>query len=256
MKAFLATLIALVATPVLASGPIFVDLTYPYDQSTIYWPTAPGFDGEVVFDGTTEAGYEYEAHTVGSAEQGGAPRDAPVHFAEGKHTADEVPLSRLIGPAVVVDVTEQAAANRDYQVSVQDFVAWEAENGRLPDSIIVLIRTGYGKFWPDREKYMGTAERGEEAVAKLHFPGLHPDTAQWLVENRDIHSIGLDTPSIDYGQSKEFESHRILFEQNIPAFENLANLDILPNKGFDVIALPMKIAGGSGGPLRIVAVVP
>ena len=103
---------------------------------------------------------------------------------------------------------------------------------------------------------MGTAERGEEAVAKLHFPGLHPDAAQWLVENRVIHSIGLDTPSIDYGQSKGFESHRILFEKNIPAFENLANLSILPDKGFDVIALPMKIAGGSGGPLRIVAVVP
>ena len=256
MKAFLATLIALVATPVLASGPIFVDLTYPYDQSTIYWPTAPGFELEVDFKGTTEAGYHYEANTFRSAEHGGTHLDAPVHFAEGKHTADEVPLSRLIGPAVVVDVTEQAAANRDYQVSVQDFVAWEAENGRLPDSIIVLIRTGYGKFWPDREKYMGTAERGEEAVAKLHFPGLHPDAAQWLVENRIIHSIGLDTPSIDCGQSKGFESHRILFEQNIPAFENLANLDILPDKGFDVIALPMKIAGGSGGPLRIVAVVP
>jgi kynurenine formamidase len=256
MRAFIATLIVLAATPALADNPIFVDLTYPYDESTIYWPTASGFELEVDFKGATDAGYYYEANSFRSAEHGGTHLDAPVHFAEGKHTADEVPLSRLIGPAVVVDVSEQAAADRDYQVSVQDFEAWEAENGQLPDSIIILIRTGYGKFWPDREKYMGTAERGADAVAKLHFPGLHPDAARWLVENRDVHSIGLDTPSIDYGQSTGFDSHRILFEQNIPAFENLANLDILPVKGFDVIALPMKIAGGSGGPLRIVAALP
>jgi len=256
MRGFLITLILLTVTPILADNQIFVDLTYPYDGSTIYWPTASGFELEVDFKGITDAGFYYEANTFRSAEHGGTHLDAPVHFAEGRHTADEIPLSRLIGPAVVVDVSEQAAADRDYQVSVKDFEAWEAQNGQLPDSIIILIRTGYGKFWPDREAYMGTAERGADAVAKLHFPGLHPDAARWLVENRSIHSIGLDTPSIDFGQSTGFESHRVLFEQNIPAFENLANLDVLPDKGFDVIALPMKIAGGSGGPLRIVAVVP
>ena len=100
---------------------------------------------------------------------------------------------------------------------------------------------------------MGTDERGPAAVAKLHFPGLHPDAARWLVANRQINAIGLDTPSIDYGQSTLFESHRILFEKNIPAFENVANLDQLPVKGFTVIALPMKIKGGSGGPVRIIA---
>ena len=139
---------------------------------------------------------------------------------------------------------------------MEDFESWEADHGKLPDDIIVLIHTGFGRFWPDREAYMGTAERGAGAVAKLHFPGLHPDTAHWLVENRSIHSIGLDTPSIDFGQSTGFKAHRILMEQNIPAFENVANLDQLPAKGFEVIALPMKISGGSGGPLRIVARVP
>jgi kynurenine formamidase len=154
----------------------------------------------------------------------------------------------------MVDVSEAAARDRDYRVSVADFQAWEAEHGMLPRGIIVLLRTGFSKYWPDREAYMGTAERGAEAVPLLHFPGLHPDAARWLVKNRDIHAIGLDTPSIDYGQSSGFESHRILFDANIPAFENLANLESLPQAGFEVIALPMKIRGGSGGPLRIVAV--
>jgi len=154
---------------------------------------------------------------------------------------------------VIVDVTNQAAANPDYLVSVADFQNWERRNGRIKPGTIVLLRTGFGKFYPDRKKYMGTDERGAEAVAKLHFPGLDPAAARWLTQNRSIKAIGLDTPSIDYGQSTLFESHRILFEANIPAFENVANLDQLPVKGFNVIALPMKIKGGSGGPLRIVA---
>ncbi len=103
---------------------------------------------------------------------------------------------------------------------------------------------------------MGTDERGPEAVAKLHFPGLDPEAAGWLVASRTIKSIGLDTPSIDFGQSTHFESHQALFAAEIPAFENLANLERLPESGFGIIALPMKIAGGSGGPLRIVAIVP
>jgi kynurenine formamidase len=141
-------------------------------------------------------------------------------------------------------------------VTTADIEAWEAEHGRTVDDLIVLLRTGFGRFWPDRVRYMGTDERGAEAVAKLHFPGLDPEAARWLVENRSIKAIGLDTPSIDYGQSTLFESHQVLFADNIPAFENVAGLDELPAEGFYVISLPMKIAGGSGGPLRIIALVP
>jgi kynurenine formamidase len=93
-------------------------------------------------------------------------------------------------------------------------------------------------------------------VPKLHFPGLHPDAALWLAENRHIKAIGLDTASIDFGQSTLFESHRRLYERNIPAFENLMSLDALPAKGATIYALPMKIKGGSGGPLRAIAVLP
>ncbi|MEQ8763631.1 MAG: cyclase family protein [Planctomycetota bacterium] len=233
----------------------WIDLTHAFDESTVYWPTADGFELTIDSQGMTEKGFWYEANSFRSAEHGGTHLDAPVHFAEGKETVDEIPLGHLIGPGVVVDVEEACSSDRDYQVTVQDFEAFEARHGELPAGSIVLLRTGFARHWPDREKYMGTAERGAEAVTKLHFPGLHPDAARWLLANRDIHAIGLDTPSIDFGQSTLFESHQILFAENVPAFENVAHLDQLPAQGFLVVALPMKIRDGSGGPLRIVAFV-
>lgn len=236
------------------SGKI-IDLSYAYDSTTIYWPTEKGFVFEKGFEGVTTAGYFYTANRFWTPEHGGTHIDAPIHFAQGKNTVDQIPIDQLIGSGIVIDVSEQCASDRDYLVSVEDFHNWEMKHGKIPDGTIVLLRTGFGKFWPDRVHYMGTAERGDSAVKKLHFPGLHPDAAKWLVENRKIKAIGLDTPSIDYGQSTLFETHVELYSHNIPAFENVANLDQLPEKGFTVIALPMKIKGGSGGPLRIIAIV-
>jgi kynurenine formamidase len=238
---------------VFPSGTV-VDLSYSFDSETVYWPTAETFHLEKDFEGITEKGYYYSAYKYSAAEHGGTHIDAPVHFAKGRNTLDEIPLEQLLGPAIVVDVTRQCATNPDYQVTSENFQNWEKQNGRIPAGTIVLLRTGFGKYYPDRKSYMGTDERGAAAVAKLHFPGLHPDAARWLTQNRAIKAIGLDTASIDYGQSTLFESHRTLFDKNIPAFENVANLDKLPIKGFSVIALPMKIKGGSGGPLRIVAI--
>ena len=232
----------------------YVDLTYSFDASTVFWPTAEGFELEVLSAETTEAGFYYAANQFSLAEHGGTHLDAPVHFSEGKQTADEIPLERLIGPAILVDVTEQCSLDRDYQVTADDFMAAEKAAGLGLDDKIVLIRTGFGRYWPDREKYMGTAERGPQAVPKLHFPGIDPAAARWLVAERNVKAIGIDTPSLDYGQSTLFETHVTLFTDNIPGFENVANLDQLPLSGFTVIALPMKIKGGSGGPLRIVAV--
>ena len=239
--------------PALPGGRI-IDLSHAFDSSTVYWPTAEGFKLETDFEGMTDKGYFYSAYRYSAAEHGGTHLDSPVHFAKGRHTVDQIPLDRLIGPAVVIDVTKQCANNPDYQVSIADLQDWERKNGRLATGVIVLLRTGFGKHYPDRKKYLGTDERGADAVPKLHFPGLDPEAARWLTQNRSIKAIGLDTASIDRGQSTLFESHRILFDKNIPAFENVANLDQLPVKNFSVIALPMKIKGGSGGPLRIVAI--
>jgi kynurenine formamidase len=230
-----------------------VDLTYAFDADSVYWPTAEQFKLETDFEGMTEKGYFYSAYRYSAAEHGGTHLDSPVHFAKGRYSVDQLPLQRLMGSAVVLDVTAQCATNPDYLVSVADFQNWERRNGRIQPGTIVLLRTGFGKYYPDRTKYLGTDERGAAAVAKLHFPGLDPAAARWLTQNRSIKAIGLDTASIDHGQSTLFESHRILFEKDIPAFENVANLDQLPVKGFSVIALPMKIKGGSGGPLRIIA---
>ncbi len=233
-----------------------VDLSHAYDANTIFWPTEEGFVLERGESGVTEAGFYYEAHRFRSAEHGGTHIDAPIHFHADRWTVEAIPLEHLIGPAVKVDVSAACARDRDHQIGSGELLQWEQVHGRIPAGAIVLLYTGFERFWPDRRAYMGTDERGRGAVAKLHFPGLHPEAARWLVTERDIHAVGLDTPSIDFGQSRLFEAHQTLFEANVPAFENLANLAALPATGFRVIALPMKIRGGSGAPLRIVALVP
>ncbi len=238
----------------LATGK-WVDLTYPFDSTTIYWPTAQPFRLTVVSAQRTPGGYYYAANNFAAAEHGGTHLDAPIHFAEGKHATDAIPLGQLIGPAVVIDVTGRADSNADYRVTATDIGAWEAAHGTIPAGAIVLIRTGWGSRWPDRLRYLGTTKTGAAAVPDLHFPGIHPDAATVLLE-RQVDAVGIDTPSIDYGQSTTFDVHQRLFAANIPAFENVAQLDQLPVTGAFVIALPMKIGGGSGGPLRIVALLP
>ena len=242
--------------PAASSSVRYVDLSHDLSSQSIFWPTGETFRLDKVADGVTDKGYYYASNNYSGNEHGGTHLDAPVHFAKGRWTVDEIPVDRLIGPAVVIDVTAASAANPDYQVSVGDFTAWEQAHGQLEPNLIVLIRTDFSRRWPDARAYLGTEEKGDAAVARLHFPGLHPDAAKWLAETRKVKAVGLDTASIDYGQSTLFESHRTLYERNIPAFENLTGLDQLPPRGATVYALPMKIKGGSGAPLRAVAVLP
>jgi kynurenine formamidase len=237
-------------------GGTLVDLSHDYSDQTVFWPTAEPFKLEKVADGVTPQGYYYAANNFATSEHGGTHLDAPVHFAKDHWAVDEIPLDRLVGDAVVVDLTGPAGSQPDYRVTTADFTAWEQTNGEIAAGAIVLIRTGYSKFWPDAARYLGTAERGEAAVAKLHFPGLHQDAARWLAETRRVKALGIDTASIDYGQSTLYESHRILYERDIPAFENLTSLERLPARGAFVVALPMKIKGGSGAPLRAIAMLP
>jgi kynurenine formamidase len=238
----------------LASG-TWVDLSHEFSQETVYWPTAKPFSLEVVSAQRTPAGFYYAANDFSTSEHGGTHLDSPIHFAEGKHTTDQIPLERLIGYGVVVDVSAEANADADYRMGLPALAAWERAHGRMPDGSIVLVRTGWSDRWPDKARYLGTTKTGQAGVAELHFPGIDSSAARWLAD-RKVKAVGIDTPSIDYGQSQSFDTHQILLGRNIPAFENVAHLDRLPPTGAYVVALPMKIKGGSGGPLRIVALVP
>jgi kynurenine formamidase len=233
-----------------------VDLSHAYDDTTLFWPTSERFRLQKTADGMTPQGYYYASNDFFTAEHGGTHLDAPLHFARGAQAVDQIPLERFIGPAVVVDVVAQAEADRDYLVTAEDLQRAEREQGPIPSDGVLLIRTGFSRRWPDAARYLGTANRGAEAVRDLHFPGMHPDAVRWLVANRPIKAIGIDTASIDHGQSTLYEAHRLLFERNIPAFENLTALERLPLRGAFIIALPMKIGGGSGAPLRAIAIVP
>jgi Predicted metal-dependent hydrolase len=233
-----------------------VDLTHSFGGNTIVWPTEQDFKLVVQHAEHTELGYYYSSNRIEMPEHGGTHIDAPIHFSEGKQTLDQIPVERLVGAGVRIDLTRLCGDDRDCQITAHDLIRWESRSGQIPERAIVLLDTGYARFWPSRKDYLGTELRGQEGVKALHFPGLHPEAAAWLVHERQVKAVGIDTASIDYGQSTKFETHVALLSQNVPVFENLANLHDLPDRGFEVIALPMKIAGGTGGPLRIIAVVP
>ena len=231
-----------------------VDLTYSFGEDTLHWPTGKPFHLEKVSEGRTPQGFWYSSYNYGGSEHVGTHLDAPFHFAEGKWTTEQIPLSRTMGEAAVIDVRRQSEKNQDYQVTVQDIGAWEKIHGRLPAQAIILIRSGWGRYWGDRKRYFGTDEPGN--VTDLHFPGLSPQAAEFLVKQRRVKAVGIDTPSIDHGPSQDFKTHQILGGANVPIFENVARLETLPPKGATVFALPMKIKGGSGAPLRIFGLLP
>ena len=232
-----------------------VDLTHSFNAQTIYWPTSTRtFEHPEQSFGKTPGGWFYSSYELSTPEHGGTHLDAPIHFGEGKETADQIPLTRLVAQAVVIDVSAKADSNHDYQLTPDDITAFEREHGQIAEGTIVLLRTGWSRKWPDKLAYLGDNTPGD--ASKLHFPSFGPDAARILVEQRRVAALGADVASIDAGNSTDFMVHRIAAGVNVPGFENLTNLDQLPPTGSIVIALPMKIEGGSGGPLRAVAMVP
>ena len=232
-----------------------VDLTYSFDAKTLYWPSSPsGFELKELSRGPTPGGYFYSANLFAAPEHGGTHLDAPIHFFERGLTVDRIPVRQLVAPAVVIDVTSRTAADPDYRLTVDDLRAWEAANRTIQSGTIVLLRTGWGKRYGDRKAYFGDDTPG--ATDKLHFPSFGADAVRILVNERHAGAIGVDTPSIDYGQSSDFIVHQISAAAGVPGLENVANLDAVPVRGAWIVALPMKIGGGSGGPLRIIALMP
>ena len=228
-----------------------VDLTHNFGNDTVYFPSFRQWRF-VLYDAGSNN--QFNIFRFCALEHGGTHTDAPYHFAFGSniHRANEVPLDRLVGKAFIVDISEKAKHNKDFLITINDLKAAENLYDTTMNDTIVLLYTGFSHHWPNLNKYLGTNTTNS---SELHFPGLHPDAANWIVGSRAIKSIGIDTASVDNGQSSTFGSHRILSQQNIPIFENINLNDIekFRTKDSMIYALPMKIEGGSGGPLRIIA---
>ncbi len=231
-----------------------VDLTYPFDEHTIYWPNNPPFHWEPSSWGHTHQGYWYASGVFSASEHGGTHLDAPIHFAESGWSVDEIPINQLTAPAIVIDIREQARSNPDYMLQVQDIDFWEKQHGSIPPHSIVLLLTGWGQYWPDPSRYLGSMT--PKNADTLHFPGFSGEAVSFLVSQRFIYGIGIDTASIDPGQSQTFQAHQILGKANRFAIENVAQLEQLPPKGAIITALPMKIRQGTGGPARVIARLP
>ncbi|MEM8933027.1 MAG: cyclase family protein [Acidobacteriota bacterium] len=230
-----------------------VDLSWAYGDDTLYWPSSPSdFELHELAHGVNAQGFFYAANTLCTPEHGGTHLDAPIHFAEGAWTAEQIPVDRFIAPAIMIDVSVQAAVDADYRLTLADVEAWETVHGPIPPGSVVLLRTGWDARWPDRLAYFGDDTPGD--ASNLHFPSYGAEATERLIE-RGVLGLGVDTPSIDHGPSTDFPVHRLSAAENIYGLENLRALDQVPPTGAWVLALPMKITGGSGGPARVVALV-
>lgn len=232
-----------------------VDLTHAFNAKTLYWPTAvTAFTLQQLAFGPTPGGWFYSSYAYAAPEHGGTHLDAPIHFFKDGISADRIPVEQFIGPAVVIDVTAKAAKDPDYRLTPVDVIAWERANGPIPRGAIVVLRTGWAMRWPNAKTYLGDDTPGD--ASNLHFPSYGAEAARLLVTDRKVSALGADVASIDYGASKDFIVHQVAARAGALGLENLANVGLLPLKGATIIALPMKIENGSGGPLRAIALVP
>ena len=245
------TLLCLLSFTSFSAGKTVHDLTYSYNKNTIYWPTEKGFNLKTVFSGITPTGYFYSAFKFCAPEHGGTHIDAPKHFSKHGWSVDQIPTAQLMGNVVVIHVEHRVKDNPDYAITVEDIQRFEKKYRALTQQDIVLFYTGWGKYWDNKKKYLGSDKLGD--VKDLHFPGLSKAAAQYLV-SRKIKGLGIDTASMDPGNSREFWTHRIVLGANLFGLENVAYLKSLPPVGAQLIVAPMKIEGGSGAPTRIYAI--
>jgi len=231
-----------------------VDLTHALDADAIFWPTdAQAFELIEEHKGLTEDDYFYAANHFCMPEHAGTHIDAPYHFHASGKTIGQIPVERLIGPAVVIDIAAKAAADRDYMLTPQDIGQWEARYGAIAAGSIVLLNTGWSSRWPDRLAYLGDDTPGD--ASNLHFPSYGEEAARVLVD-RGVSVLGVDTASVDHGPSQDFRVHRVLGAAGAIGLENLTSLERVPVIGAWIIALPIKLAMGTGAPARVVALVP
>jgi kynurenine formamidase len=225
-----------------------IDLSYAISDKLVPWP-----GDEKFFEAKVNATVEkngYFTRSFWMLEHYGTHLDAPAHFPPGKATVDQIPVKQLMGPAVVVDVRAESAKDADYQLPAASVEQWEKRHGRIPEGAIVLLRTGWASRWPDAKRYRNQDEQG-----KMHFPGFSAGAAKLLLE-RKVSGLGCDTMSIDYGASGDFAVHHLALGAGLYHLENLRDLSEVPETGAFLIVAPIKLEGGSGGPVRVFAVLP
>lgn len=225
-----------------------VDLSYAISDKLVAWP-----GDERVFETKVNATIEkngYFTRSFWMLEHYGTHLDAPAHFPPGKATVDQIPVKQLFGPAVVLDVRAEGAKDADYQLPAARIEEWEKQHGRIREGSIVLLRTGWAARWPDAQKY-----RNQDAQGRMHFPGISVEAAKLLI-GRKVSGLGCDTLSIDYGASADFAVHHLTLGAGLYHLENLADLTALPEAGAFLVAAPIKLEGGSGGPVRVFALLP
>jgi kynurenine formamidase len=225
-----------------------IDLSYAISDKLVPWP-----GDEKFFEAKVNATIEkngYFTRSFWMLEHYGTHLDAPAHFPPGKATVDQIPARRLMGPGVVLDVRAEASRDADFQLPAASVEEWEKRHGRIPEGAIVLLRTGWASRWPDAQRY-----RNQDAQGKMHFPGFSARAAKLLIE-RKVSGLGCDTLSIDYGASGDFAVHHLALGAGLYHLENLADMSALPESGAFLIAAPIKLEGGSGGPVRVFAILP
>ena len=225
-----------------------LDLSYAINDKLVPWP-----GDEKFFEATVNASVEkngYFTRSFWMLEHYGTHVDAPAHFPPGKTTVDQIPAKQLFGPAVVIDVRAESGKDADYQLGASRVEEWEERHGRIPEGAIVLLRTGWASRWPDARKY-----RNQDAKGKMHFPGFSPGAAKLLIQ-RKVSGLGCDTLSIDHGASSDYPVHHLALGAGLYQLENLADLSELPERGAFLIVAPIKLEGGSGGPVRVFALLP
>src|SRR5229473_184458 len=224
-----------------------IDLSYAISDKMVAWP------GDAkAFDAKTNATVEKEGYFTRSfwmLEHYGTHMDAPAHFPPGKITLDKIAVEKFFGPAVVIDVRSEAERDPDYQLTVKRVEEWEAKHGKIAAGSIVVLRTEWASRWPDVTRY-----RNQDANGKMHFPGYSVEAAKLLLE-RKISGLGCDTLSIDPGNSPDFPVHHLVLGAGVYQLENLADLKDLPESGAFLLAAPIKLEGGSGGAVRVFALV-
>lgn len=225
-----------------------LDLTYSISEKNPAWPGDSRTYEAKINARAEEAGYFSRSFWM--LEHFSTHLDAPAHFPPGQATVDKIVVDRLFGPAVVIDIRQQAAADSDYRLQVEDVRAWEKRHERIPAGAIVLLRTGWASRWPDERRY-----RNQDTDGVMHFPGFGVEAIRLLLE-RGVSGLGIDTLSVDYGASKNFEVHRLSHGAGLYHLENLSDLSALPERGAYLIVAPIKLEGGSGGPVRVFALLP